>query len=136
MTRITITVEGELEEITPILGKLGELNGISVLKNTTMAVSGREWTKDRILLIWNDISENAKTIFGIIARNDEKSWEEQLNLIGQSANEVGGSLSSLGAQLRNHGLKGITKPLFDNKAGGFRLLPEWKQIVIEKTDEL
>jgi hypothetical protein len=134
MPKITITVEGDMEELVPILNKLGELKGVREPGKAIKGASGEEWTKERVLSVWNDLSEKAQTVLGVIARNDEKSWEEQLKIVGWSGNEVGGALSSLGAQLRNHGLKGITEPLFDNESSGYSLLPIWKETVLENTE--
>ena len=47
--------------------------------------------------------------------------------------QVGGSLSSLGAQLRNHSLRGISYPITDNEAGGYKLIPAWQEVVLEET---
>lgn len=135
MSKITITIEGDMEELVPILNKLGELKGIKEPGEPVKVISGEEWTKERVLSVWNDLSEKARTVLGVIARNDDKSWEEQLRVIGWTGNEVGGALSSLGAQLRNHGLKGITEPLFDNELYGYCLLPIWKETVLENTEE-
>ena len=131
MTKITITIESDIAELGPIFGKLKELGAVD--SSTQNSLSNQEWTRQRVLPVWNDLSESVKEILGVIARNDERGWEEQLRIIGKSGQEVGGSLSSLGAQLRNHGLRGITYPLFDNDAYGYKLLPIWKEIVLEQT---
>ena len=131
MTKITITIESDIGELGSILGKLKELGKTD--NNTQNSLSSQEWTRQRVLPVWHDLSVSAQEILGVIARNDEKSWEEQLRIIGNSGQEVGGSLSSLGAQLRNHGLRGITHPLSYNGAYGYKLLPIWKEIVLEQT---
>jgi hypothetical protein len=132
--KITLTIEGEIEELGTILSKLGELKESGKIGiNTQNSLATQEWTRQRVLLVWNDLSENVKGILGVIARNDDKSWEEQLRVIGRSGQAVGGSLSSLGARLRNHSLRGISYPLFDNDAYGYKLLPIWKEIVLELT---
>ena len=131
MTKITITIESGIGELGSILSKLKELGEVD--DNTQNSLSNHEWTRQRVLPVWDDLSEGLKEILGVIARNDEESWEEQLRIIGKSGQVVEGSLSSLGAQLRNHSLRGITYPLFDNDAGGCKLLPIWKEIVLEQT---
>ena len=136
MAKIILTLEGDLEELIPVLSRFGDIKGMKATNKHTKTNSGEEWTRERALLVWNDLSENAKTALGVIARNDDKSWEEQLSIIGKTANEVGGSLSSLGSRLKKHGLKGITRPIFDNEAGGFGILPIWKEVAIENTEEL
>lgn len=134
MKKITLTIEGEIGELSMILSKLGELRESGEIGNNTKnSVASQEWTRQRILLVWSDLSKSAKEILGVIARNEEESWEEQLRIIGRNGQVVGGSLSSLGAQLRNHSLKGISYPLFDNDADGYKLLPIWKEIVLEQT---
>ncbi len=135
MTKITITIEGDVGELSPILSKLAEIKGPQELNNHVEKLSGEEWTKPRVMAVWDKLAEKAQTILGVIARNDDKSWEEQLQATGMSGNEVGGALSSLGAQLRNLGLKGITHPLCENKLDGYGLLPVWKEIVLENTKE-
>lgn len=134
MTKITITIESEIGELDSILGKLKELGEAN--DNTQNSLASQEWTRQRVLQVWNDLSVSAKEILGVIARNDEKDWEEQLRIIGKSGQVVGGSLSSLGAQLRNHSLRGVTYPLlFDNDTAGDKLLPIWKEIVLEQTSQ-
>ncbi|MFC1937905.1 hypothetical protein ACFLWY_05060 [Chloroflexota bacterium] len=136
MAKITITVEGDTEELGPILRKLGELKGAKEPdKRGKVGATGEEWTRERVLAVWNDLSENAQTVLGVIAKNDDKSWDEQLRIIGWTGSKVGGSLSSLGAQLRNHSLKGITEPLFDNKESGYSLLPIWQKTILEENKE-
>jgi len=135
VTKITLTIEGEIGELGTILSKLGELRESGETGNSTQnSIPSQEWTRQRVLLVWDDLSENAKEILGVIARNEEESWEEQLRIIGRDGQVVGGSLSSLGAQLRNHSLKGISYPLFNNDADGYKLLPIWKEIVLEQTN--
>ncbi len=137
MSKITITIEGDMEELGTILGKLGELKDVKEPgKLGKVVLTGEEWTRERVLSVWNDLSEKAKTVLGIIAQNDDKSWDEQLRIIGWTGSEVGGSLSSLGAQLRNHSLKGITAPLFDSKVGGYSLLPIWKETILNENEEI
>ena len=134
MTKITLTIEGEIGELGTILSKLGDLKELGESGNSTKnSIFSQEWTRQRVLLVWGDLSEKAKEILGVIARNEEESWEEQLRIIGRNGQEVGGSLSSLGAQLRKHSLKGISYPLFDNDANGYKLLPIWKEIVLEQS---
>jgi hypothetical protein len=131
MTRITITIESDIRELGSILNKLKELGEAD--NNTQTSLSSQEWTRQRVLSVWIDLSEGAKEMLGVIARNDERSWQEQLRIAGKSGQVVGGSLSSLGARLRKRGLRGITYPLFDNDADGYKLLPIWKEIVLEQT---
>lgn len=131
MTRITITIESDIGELGSILGKLKELGEVD--SNTQNSLSNQEWTGQRVVSVWDDLSEGCKEILGVVAGNDEKSWEEQLRITGKRGQVVGGSLSSLGAQLRNHSLGGITYPLLDNDADGHKLLPIWKEIVLEQT---
>jgi len=134
VTKITLTIEGEIRELGAILSKLGELKELGETGNNTQNdLSGQEWTMERVLLVWSDLTENAKEILGVIARNEEESWEEQLRITGKNGQVVGGSLSSLGARLRKHSLKGISSPLSDNDANGYKLLPIWKEIVLEQT---
>ncbi|MDD4877019.1 MAG: hypothetical protein PHQ86_07845 [Dehalococcoidales bacterium] len=135
MAKMTITLEGDVEELAPILNKLGEIKDMKKSYISAKPVSGEEWTKERVLSVWNDLSEGAKTVLSVIARNDDKSWPQQVEATGWTANTVGGALSSLGSQLRNHGLTGITYPLSDNELDGYVLLPIWKEIVLENTEE-
>jgi hypothetical protein len=131
MARITITIESDIGELGSILSRLGGLREME--SDTQNSLANQEWTRERVLAVWADLSEGMKEVLGVIARNDNKSWEEQLQIIGRSGQEVGGSLSSLSAQLRNHSLGGITYPLLDNEADGHKLLPIWQEIVLEKT---
>lgn len=90
-----------------------------------------EWTRERVLAVWNDLSSNARRVLGVFAANVEMGWDEQVRLTNLTGAQVGGSLSSLGAQLRNHSLKGISYPLLDNEAGGYKLIPAWQEVALE-----
>lgn len=131
MTKITITIESNIGELGSILSKLRELGEVD--GDTQNSSVNQEWTRERVLGVWDDLSEGCKEILGVVARNDEESWEKQLRITGKRGQVVGGSLSSLGAQLRNHSLGGITYPLLDNDGDGHKLLPIWKEIVLEQT---
>ena len=62
MPRVTITVEGDMEELVPVLNKLGELKGIKEFSKPAQVTSGEEWNKERALLVWKGLSEKAKTV--------------------------------------------------------------------------
>ena len=129
MPKVTITIEGEMSELAQLLGKMGELGGA---KQIVIKGGESEWTDERVLKVWRDLSENCKAVLSEIAKKDDMTWEQLIEKTGRTANEIGGSLSSLGANLRNHGFKGITHPLAGNEKGGYNLLPVWKEIILKQ----
>ena len=136
MTRVTVTIEGDIGELAPVLAKIGELRGSKSAGVTPTIVGGAaEWTEERVLRVWKDLSEDCKKVLIEVAKNGDMTWEQLQEELSWSPNKIGGSLSSLGAQLRKHGLKGITHPLMENEADGYSLLPVWTETVLKQMRE-
>lgn len=136
MPRVTITIEGDLGELATVLRKIGELKETKQAGVATGIVgSEAEWTEKRVLEVWKDLTEECKKVLIEIAKAEELSWKQLQEKLGWTPNKIGGSLSSLGAQLRNHGLKGITYPLVENNSDGYNLLPVWRKTVLEQIEE-
>ena len=136
MTRVTVTIEGDIGELAPVLARIGELRGPKSAGVTATIVGGAaEWTEERVLGVWKDLSEDCRKVLIEVAKNEDMTWEQLQNELSWTPNKIGGSLSSLGAQLRNHGLKGITRPLMENKADGYSLLPVWTETILKQIRE-
>lgn len=134
MTKVTITIEGEIEDLVPVLAKIGGLKEAKSAAITPTIVGGEaEWTEERVLEVWKDLSEDCKKVLIEVAKTEDMTWEQLQEKLNWGPNKIGGSISSLGAQLRNHSLKGITHPLIENKAGGYDLLPVWKKTILKQT---
>lgn len=133
MPKVTIIIEGDMGDLAPVLSKIGELReSRQVHVTSTVIGNGAEWTEERILEVWKDLSENCKKVLLEVAMTEDMTWEQLQEKLGWSLNEIGGSISSLGAQLRNHGFKGITRPLVENKVGCYNLLPIWRKTILKQ----
>ena len=136
MTKITITIEGDIGDLVPVLAKIGELKEAKSAGITATVVGGEaEWTEERVLEIWKDLSEDCKKVLIEVNRTEDMTWKQLQEKLNWTPNKIGGSISSLGAQLRNHSLKGITYPLIENKAGGYNLLPVWRKTILEQIEK-
>ncbi len=139
MAKITITVEGEIGELASVMAKLGELQGNKELVSKSINLPVDDWTKDLVLSAWAGLSPKAKRILVSLAHNDEDDWKDQLKKLGEDSTGVGGSLSSLGAQTKKQGkIHGIVlkRPLINNEKSGYKLIPIWKEVVLENTEEV
>ena len=136
MTKITITIEGDIGDLVPVLAKIGELKEAKSAGITATIVGGEaEWTEERVLEVWKDLSEDCKKVLIEVTKTEDMTWKQLQEKLNWSPNKIGGSISSLGAQLRNHSLKGITYPLIENKASGYNLLPVWRKPILEQTEK-
>jgi len=136
MAKITITIEGEIGDLAPLLAKIGELKTARPSDAAAAVVSGEaEWTEERVLEVWNDLTEDCKKVLIEVAVIENMTWEQLQEKLSWSPRKIGGSLSSLGAQLRNHSLRGITYPLVRNEYGGYNLLPVWRKTILNQTEK-
>ncbi len=117
--------------MAPVLGKMGDLMAAKKIGvKATVSGGEAEWTEARVLEVWKDLSENCKKVLIEIASTEDMAWEHLLKELGWPPNKIGGSLSSLGAQLRNHGFKGITYPLvWEDEGERYNLLPAWRELI-------
>jgi len=135
MTKVTITVEGDLVDLVPVLAKIGELKGAKSSGIASTIVGGEaEWTEERVLQVWKDLSEDCKKVLIEVAKTEDMTWKQLQEKLNWTPNKIGGSLSSLGAQLRNHSLKGISHPLITNKAGGYNIVPLWRKTILKQIE--
>lgn len=136
MTKITITMEGDIGDLVPVLAKIGELKEAKSAGITATIAGGEaEWTEERVLEVWKDLSEDCKKVIIEVTKTEDMTWKQLQEKLNWTPNKIGGSISSLGAQLRNHSLKGITYPLIKNKTGGYNLLPVWRKTILEQTEK-
>lgn len=136
MTKITITIEGDIGDLVPVLAKIGELKEAKSDGITATIVGGEaEWTEERVREVWKDLSEDCKKVLIEVTKTEDMTWKQLQEKLNWTPNKIGGSISSLGAQLRNHSLKGITYPLIENEAGGYNLLPVWRKTILEQTEK-
>lgn len=136
MTKITIIIEGDIGDLAPVLAKIGELKEAKSAGITATIVGGEaEWTEERVLEVWKDLSEDCKKVLIEVAKTEDMTWKQLQEKLNWTPNKIGGSISSLGAQLRNHSLKGITYPLIKNEAGGYDLLSVWRKTILEQIEK-
>lgn len=134
MTRVTITIEGDIADLAPVLAKIGELKEAKLAGITSTVTGEAGWTEERVLEVWKDLSENCKKVLIEVAKTKDMTWEQLQERLNWTPRKIGGSISSLGAQLRNHSLKGITYPLIENKADGYNVLPIWRKTILNQTE--
>ena len=134
MTRVTITIEGNIADLAPVLAKIGELKEAKLAGITSTVTGEAGWTEERVLEVWKDLSENCKKVLIEVAKTKDMTWEQLQERLNWTPRKIGGSISSLGAQLRNHSLKGITYPLIENKADGYNLLRIWRKTILNQTE--
>lgn len=136
MTKVTMTIEGDIADLAPILAKIGELKEAKSAGITSTVVGGEaEWTEERVLEVWEDLSEDCKKVLIVVTKTEDMTWEQIQEKLNWTPNKIGGSISSLGSQLRKHSLLGITYPLIENKAGGRNLLPVWRKTILKQTEK-
>lgn len=136
MTKVTMTIEGDIADLAPVLAKIGELKEAKSAGITSTVVGGEaEWTEERVLEVWEDLSEDCKKVLIAVTKTEDMTWEQIQEKLNWTPNKIGGSISSLGSQLRNHSLLGITYPLIENKAGGRNLLPVWRKTILKQTEK-
>ena len=136
MTKVTFTIEGDMADLAPVLAKIGELKEVKSAGMRSTVVGGEaEWTEERVLEVWKDLSEDCKKVLIEVAKTEDMTWEQLQERLNWGPDRIGGSISSLGAQLRNHSLKGITRPLIRNKAGGYDLLAVWRKTILKQTEK-
>lgn len=148
MAKVVVVVEGSQEEVRPLLAFLSQWEtpfSMPIAKHAHEEVERKEeettapqWTEERVLLVWNGMSDGAQRVLREIAkRPDGYVWKELAKALGRDARSLGGSLSSVGHQLRRQGFTNLPMPVRDNPRG-----TEWVcdldavwQATLEKLDK-
>jgi hypothetical protein len=138
MTRLTLTLEGSIEELTPILQKLSHVDapttGLNLQpqsKEPQTPATLPDWTADKAHMTCRWVTYDCMKILREIAKKPEGcSLEDIQKILSLSPNQIGGRLSSVGHQIRMRGYQNLSHPL--NPTGiGYRLHPAWREAVLE-----
>ncbi len=101
MPRVTITIEGEFDEIQTILQRLatGEPdNPVSLEEPVSAPIA---WTPEELAALWNMIESGARGILAEIAtRPDGYPFTELQHALGMNGSNIAGRLSSVGHAMR------------------------------------
>jgi len=110
VARITITIEGESQEIEAIQSVLQRLAGATMVAGAEEAVAGeagwpggerQSWTFEEFQQFWSRLKEGARQILAEIAKRPEGYPMAELErALGLPARVIGGRLSSVGHAMR------------------------------------
>ncbi|MCS7206369.1 MAG: hypothetical protein NZ951_00275 [Dehalococcoidia bacterium] len=141
MARITVTLEGEWDEVQAILARLAE----GAAKETPAAVTVKEvsppppvkpageqrWTPQQVRRFWGRLSPDARRILKEVAKHPEGvGWTALQQALNMRAREIGGTLSSVGHRMR--GFPGLPRPVEKvslPEGPGYRLHPSVAEVI-------
>jgi hypothetical protein len=141
MARITVTIEGEWEEVRNVLASLTERpspegRGKERREGPPVAgpeevVEGREWTEGQVRRLWRRLSDDARRVLKEVARHPEGiGWQALQQALGMRARQVGGTLSSVGHRMR--GFAGLPRPIEKvtlPEGPGYRVHPSVARVI-------
>ncbi len=140
MIKIVITVEGNTEELAPVLRYLSDMSvGMRVeetRQETPAPVEEIEpmyWTEAKVRKIWRALTFECEEVLKEIAKHEDGiSWDQLLTSLKLKPNQVGGRLSSLGHQLRIHGYNILPAPLkLTTDPGGYKMDTVWRRTILK-----
>lgn len=110
MARVTVTVEGDVEEVrAALVALLGseELGGSSEELGQGRAIVGGQgatrspWTPGELARLWDYLTPNAQRVLATVARRPEGyAHEDLVRDLDSDMRSIGGNLSSVGHAMR------------------------------------
>ena len=110
MARLTITIEGESEEIEAIQAVLQRLAGVTAVTGSATAEASetlrltaqrKDWTAEEYEHFWGQLKDGARQILAEVAKRPEGYPMSDLErALGLPARVIGGRLSSIGHAMR------------------------------------
>lgn len=117
MARVTVTVEGEVEEVQDALRRLlsGELAGEVVTNSkstseqaipgdedlTTAQASEHAWSHDELARFWVQLTDPARRVLAEVAKRPAGyTFEDLAQALNTDMRRIGGNLSSVGHTMR------------------------------------
>ena len=101
MVKITITVEGEPEEVRAALRQLVVSDTANQAEGVLTSGAVLEWTPDELRQLWNMIEPGARRILAALAeRPDGYPFDALQQSLGMTGPNVAGRLSSVGHAMR------------------------------------
>jgi hypothetical protein len=136
MARVTITIEGEAQEIRQTLRKLlgpmghgkGPQPGAGIGRTGEGKRAAREpWTLEELTQVWNEITVGARRVLAEIARRAEGYPSSELQqALGMDGKAIGGTLSSVGVVSRRFGAR---PPIYRFRWDEYRMPPPVAEVV-------
>ncbi len=136
MAKVTITVEGEAEEIRrtleSLLGALneeqnGHVEEQDALHETTVDT---RWTPEEVAALWGELAPQARPIVAEIAKKPEGIYFDAVRKsLGLEGLTVAGRLSSLGFALKRLKLNKPEPIVRDWRAKQYRMAPEVAEVI-------
>jgi hypothetical protein len=148
MARVTVTIEGDTEEIrTALRTLLGELalesgsQGVLSKPAVTPEQTGStNWTPDELARFWPFLTKPAQRILRLVAEKPEGYPSQDLErVLGYDMRHIGGNLSSVGHAMRRLYRVGdsYTKPWpieRDGATGQYRMQPDVAAVIRRLAD--
>jgi hypothetical protein len=145
--KATITLEGSVEEIRPILHFISEQDSSVQKANAEEIITQNPeevaesvtflWTEPKIRDIWRGLTFECRDVLRELAKHKYGiSWHSLLDNLNLKANQVGGRLSSLGHQIRIKGYGGLPYPIEVTGALVYKLDSLWRQIMRKMQEEI
>jgi hypothetical protein len=134
VTKISVTIEGELEEVREALRVLSEANSLrpaataSVLDQAPPPAprAQSDWTERELEEFWRWLTADAQEVLAEIAKRPEgHPFQEVGRALSLDMSIIGGRLSSLGHALRRPEFEGKTNPLVRDWARSQYRIDPW-----------
>ncbi len=148
MARVTITVEGQPQEVRRTLRKLlgpmgrggqmgqhrhgcgqgGPGRRGEMMRGEGQAWRGRSpWTTEELTQLWNEITVGARTVLTEVAKKPTGYPNTELQtVLGMAGNAIGGTLSSVGVVSRRFGPK---PPVYKFRWDEYRMPPHVAELI-------
>ncbi len=141
MAKVTITIEGEADEVRRTLRRLvGWGHGPRSGRGQEAGPRGRgraggpqakgdrtPWTPEELTQVWNDITVGARTVLAEIARRPTGYPNTELQkTLGMAGTAIGGTLSSVGVVSRRFGPK---PPIYRFRWDEYRMPPAVAEVI-------
>lgn len=148
MNKISITIEGSIEEMRTVLYSLSSLGLLGMDKApvssmetpvTRIDEESRLWTEGSVRIVWQFLTYKAQEVLKEIWKKpDGYPWDKLQQELGMTPNAIGGCLSSLGHQIRINGYQNYPNPLQYVIASGVlakKLHPIWQETISKLIEE-
>ena len=137
MPKITVTIEGEAQEIREALQELFNIVSPTVDLPVEDAALSAEWTADEVAQLWFAIKEGARDVLHQIARHGGECHHETLqnSLKVESGFQIAGRMSSYGFALKRLGLA-HKQPLYryDYGTNIYHMRPEITDLIVNLSE--
>lgn len=105
MTRVTVTIEGEAEEIREALARLLGSDGgdTTPAPEVEVAPEPQPWEREDLSRLWSSLTDPARRVLAEVAtRPQGYPLQELEEALGLNMRRIGGNLSSVGHAMRRY----------------------------------